>query len=83
MYWTLQSLKDSENKQQILHCSSILSAATVCLKAKVLIRHMKHQINCPPGLAYFATCACKSIIASCTLFLESELVNPKKKIGVP
>jgi hypothetical protein len=29
MYWTLQSLKDVENKQQILHCSSILSAATV------------------------------------------------------
>jgi hypothetical protein len=29
MYWTLQNLKDSENKQQILHCGSILSAAAV------------------------------------------------------
>jgi hypothetical protein len=29
MYWTLQNLKDSENKQQILHCGSMFSAATV------------------------------------------------------
>jgi hypothetical protein len=36
MYWTLQNLKDSENKQEILHCSSIFSAATVhilCVQA--------------------------------------------------
>jgi hypothetical protein len=31
MYWTLQNLKDSENKQYILHYSSIFSAATVVL----------------------------------------------------
>jgi hypothetical protein len=29
MYWTLQNLKDSENKQKILHCSSIFTAGTV------------------------------------------------------
>jgi hypothetical protein len=29
MYWTLQNLKDSENKQYILRYSSIFSAATV------------------------------------------------------
>jgi DNA primase large subunit len=29
MYWTLQNLKDSENKQEILHFGSIFSAATV------------------------------------------------------
>jgi ATP adenylyltransferase/5',5'''-P-1,P-4-tetraphosphate phosphorylase II len=29
MYWTLQNLKDSENKQSILHYGSIFSAATV------------------------------------------------------
>jgi hypothetical protein len=29
MYWTLQNLQDSENKQYILHYSSIFSAATV------------------------------------------------------
>jgi hypothetical protein len=29
MYWTLQNLKDSENKQYILHYGSIFSAATV------------------------------------------------------
>jgi hypothetical protein len=29
MYWILQNLKDSENKQQILHYGSIFSAAAV------------------------------------------------------
>jgi hypothetical protein len=29
MYWTLQNLKDSENKQQIVYYSSIFSAAMV------------------------------------------------------
>jgi hypothetical protein len=29
MYWTLQNLKGSESRQQILHYSSIFSAATV------------------------------------------------------
>jgi hypothetical protein len=29
MYWTLENLKDSENKQQMLHYGSIFSAATV------------------------------------------------------
>jgi hypothetical protein len=29
MYWTLQNLKQSENKQYILHCNSIFRAATV------------------------------------------------------
>jgi hypothetical protein len=32
MSWTLQNLKDSENKQEILHYSSIFSAATVPLR---------------------------------------------------
>jgi hypothetical protein len=30
MHWTLQNLKDSKNKQKILHSSSIFSATTVC-----------------------------------------------------
>jgi dihydroneopterin aldolase len=29
MYWTLQNLEDSENKQQILHYGSVFSAAAV------------------------------------------------------
>jgi hypothetical protein len=29
VYWTLQNLKDSENKQYKLHNGSIFSAATV------------------------------------------------------
>jgi hypothetical protein len=29
MYWSIQSLKGSENKQEILHYGSIFSAATV------------------------------------------------------
>jgi hypothetical protein len=29
MYWTLQKLKDSENKQLMLHFGSIFRAATV------------------------------------------------------
>jgi hypothetical protein len=30
-YWTLQNLKDSENKQSILHGSSVVRAITVRL----------------------------------------------------
>jgi hypothetical protein len=29
VYWTLQNLKDNENKQKILHYSSVFTAATV------------------------------------------------------
>jgi hypothetical protein len=29
MYWTLQNLKDSENKQKILHYGSLFSAVRV------------------------------------------------------
>jgi hypothetical protein len=37
MYLTLQNLKGTENKQLILHCNSILSAATVpCNKANIV-----------------------------------------------
>jgi hypothetical protein len=32
MYWTLQNLKDSENKQKILHYGSIRSVATVTVQ---------------------------------------------------
>jgi hypothetical protein len=40
MYWTLQNLKDSENKQQILHHGSTFSAATV-LVSEQLTAHLR------------------------------------------
>jgi hypothetical protein len=50
MYWTLQSLKDSENKQQTLHYGSIFSAATV--QAVVLLfltLRLGQKVTAPQG----------------------------------
>jgi hypothetical protein len=39
MYWTLHNLKDIENKQEILHCSSTIGAITVHKSLEIMTVH--------------------------------------------
>jgi hypothetical protein len=52
MYWTLQNLKDGENKQYILHnssiCTSIFSAATVSRMLGYVIQVPFHLLTAMP-----------------------------------
>jgi hypothetical protein len=49
MYWTPQNLKDSANKQKILHYSSILSGATVYVVGDMVFWPNIAEANQIPG----------------------------------
>jgi hypothetical protein len=91
MYWTLQNLKDSENKQYILHYGSMFSAATVReLRIQAQSAHSRIQrwgVQRPPS---FRSCAV-AFAGAIALPLESSMSEdggenvrrPRHELNVP